>query len=92
MGIYISDKIFGIAIYNFDNEGFGNTLYEKQYNEIMSNEQMKEAYIFYNQLNDKRNISFRVYTECSSTLDLHVENFMQWYPISLNQFMEKFNV
>lgn len=92
MGIYASDKIFGIAIYNFDDEGFSNTLYEKKYDDIMSNEEMKKAYTFYNEVNEKNNISFRIYTECSSTLDIHIENFMQWCPMSLNTFLEKFNV
>ena len=46
-----------------NNEDF-NILYEEKYQEIMSYGQMKEAYLFYNQLNDKNNLSFRFYTEC----------------------------
>ena len=92
MGIYANGKIFGLRIYNF-NDDFSNTLFEEKYDEIMSHEQMREAYLFYNQINDKNNISFQIYTECSSTLDpYNKENFMEWYPISLNNFLEKFYV
>jgi hypothetical protein len=54
---------------------------------------MKEAYLFYANLNDKNNISFKIYTECSSTLDKYNRaNYMEWYPISLNIFLEKFSI
>ena len=59
----------------------------------MSHEQMREAYLFYAILYDKNNISFKIYTECSSTLNKDdTEIFMTWYPLSLNTFLEKFNV
>jgi hypothetical protein len=35
-------------------------------------------------------ISFRYYTECSSTYD--EENFLMWFPISLDFFKKKFVV
>jgi uncharacterized protein (DUF2344 family) len=90
MGIYSSGKIFGLRIHNFNDE-FSNTLFEEKYDEIMSNEQMREAYLFYNQIIDKNNMRFQIYTECSSTLEpYNKENFMVWYPISLNNFLEKF--
>jgi hypothetical protein len=93
MGIYSSGRIFGIRIYNFNDQEFSNTLYEEKYDEIMSHEQMREAYLFYNQLNDKNGIFLKIYTECSSTLNCYNnENFMMWYPISLNVFLEKFLV
>jgi hypothetical protein len=88
MGIYSSDNIFGIQMYNFYND-FSNVLFEKTYNNIMSNEQKKEAYLFYTKLNNKNDVKFKIFTECSSTYDLHNnENFMMWYPISLNQFLD----
>ncbi len=92
MGIYSSDDIFGIRIYNFDDDENSNILYEQKYDLTMSNEQLREAYLFYNQLNDKNNISFQIYTECSSTLDVNMKNFMMWYPISLNVFLKKFSI
>ncbi len=92
MGIYSSDDIFGIRIYNFDDDDNSNTMYEKKYDLTMSNEQLREAYLFYNQLNDKNNLSFQIYTECSSTLDVNMKNFMTWIPVSLNTFLEKFCV
>ena len=90
MGIYSNGSIFGIKIYNFKDDEFGNTLYENKFHEIMTNEQMRDAYLFYTQLNDKSNTSFLIYTECTSTLNSNKETFMAWYPMSLNTFLEKF--
>jgi len=93
MGIYSSGNIFGLRIYNFNEDDFSNTLFEEKYDEIMSGEQMREAYLFYNNLNDKNEIFFQIYTECSSTLDKYnKEPFMDWYPISLNIFLEQFSI
>ena len=94
MGIYSSGKIFGICIYNFNDDDYSNTLYEEKYDEIMSYMQMREAYLFYTQLNDKNNIFFKIYTECSSTLNGHNNNinYMDWQPVSLNSFLEKFSI
>jgi hypothetical protein len=92
MGIYTDGSIFGIRIYNFNDE-ISNTLFEEKYYEIMTHEQMREAYLFYAILYDKKDVFFKVYVECSSTLDLYnKEKFMDWYPMSLNTFLEKFNI
>jgi hypothetical protein len=58
MGIYTNGTIFGIKIYNFNDDDFANILLEKKYDEIMSNEQMSEAYLFYTKLNNKNEIHF----------------------------------
>ena len=84
MGIYDSGKIFGIKMYNFNED----ILFEKTYNEIMSDEEKKKAYLFYTKLNNKTEISY--YTECSSTYGGGV--FLMWYPMSLNLFLEKFGI
>ena len=86
MGIYYSGKIFGIKMYNFYYDDFENILFEKTYNEIMSDEEKKKAYLFYTKLNNKTEIFY--YTECSSTYGGGV--FLMWYPMSLNLFLEKF--
>ena len=92
MGIYASDIIFGIQIYNFNDDEFSSILFEEKYDKVMSHEQMREAYLFYTLLNDKNNeIRFKVYIECSSALDLYYnKKYMNWCPISLNAFLEKF--
>lgn len=91
MGIYSNGRIFGIQIYNF-NDDFSNILFEEKYDEVMSYNQMREAYLFYDNLHDKNNILFKIYTECSSTLNYDRENFMMWYPMHLDTFLEKFGV
>lgn len=91
MGIYSSGKIFGVKIYKSDNDDFSNSLFEKKQDEIMSHEQMREAYLFYTELEDKTNIFFKIYTECTSTHDpLDRGSFMMWYPMSLSTFLENF--
>jgi hypothetical protein len=93
MGIYTNGSIFGIRIYNFNDEDFNNTLFEEKYDEIMSYEQIRGAYLFYNELNNKNEIRFQYYTECSSTHDKYNNsNFMMWHPMSLNLFLEKFGI
>ena len=91
MGIYSNGSIFGIQIYNFNDDDISNILFEDKYDEVMSYTQMREAYLFYTNLNDKNNIFFKIYTECSSTLSYR-DNFMMWHPMSLDTFLEKFGV
>jgi hypothetical protein len=90
MGIYDNGSIFGIKIYDFNDNDFSNILFEKTYNEIISDEEKKEAYLFYSELNNKNKIHFKYYTECSSTYSKL--NCFMWYPMSLDIFLEKFCV
>ena len=92
MGIYSNGSIFGIQIYNFNDNCISNILFEEKYDEVMSYHQMREAYIFYSILYDKNNIFFKIYTECSSTLSYNRDNFMMWQPLPLDIFLEKFGV
>ena len=88
MEIYISNAIFGIRIYNYN--VFADIIFEKKYDEIMTPEQMREAYLFYTALNNKNKINFQYYTECSST---YCEGtYFNWCYMSLNLFLEKFGV
>jgi hypothetical protein len=92
MGIYSNGSIFGIQIYNFNDDDISNILFEEKSDKIMTHDKMREAYLFYTNLNDKTNISFKIYTECSSTLNLDRDNFMMWHPLPLDTFLEKFSV
>ena len=92
MGIYTSGKIFGIKIYTFDDDDISYTLFERKYDVIMTVEQMKEAYLFYTELHDKNNVRLKIYTEFSSTYNKENKNYMDWHPISLNVFLEKFGI
>jgi hypothetical protein len=95
MGIYSNDSIFGIQIYNFNDNDVSNILFEEKYDEVMSYNQMREAYLFYTEFNknNKNNeIHFKIYTECISTLSYNSDNFMMWHPLSLDVFLEKFSV
>lgn len=92
MGIYSSGRIFGIQIYNFIDDN-SNILFEvKNDDEILSYTQMREAYLFYSNINDKSDISFKIYTECTSTLSNHTKNFMMWHPWNLDTFLEKCSI
>ena len=93
MGIYSNGSIFGIQIYNFnEDDELSHILFEEKYDEVMSYHQMREAYLFYNRLADKNKIFFKIYTECNSTLSVNSNNFMMWYPLPLDTFLEKFRV
>ena len=98
MGIYSNGRICGIQMYNFNDDDISNILFEEKFDEIMSHEQMREAYLFYtnltnlNNLNDKNKVCFKMYTECISTLSHNRDSFMLWYPLSLDTFLEKFGI
>ena len=92
MGIYSNGGIFGIQIYNFNEDDVSNILFEEKYDEVMSCHQMREAYLFYTNLNDKNKIFLNIYTECSSTVSYNGDNFMTWSPLHLDTFLEKFGV
>jgi len=88
MGIYESGSIFGIKMYNFSNDDVSNILFEEKYDEVMSYHQMRETYLFYTELNNKNDVRFQYYTECSSTYGKG--NYFTWYPLSFDNFLEKF--
>ena len=90
MGIYDNGKIFGIKMYNLNDDDFANILFEKTYNEIMSDEERKRAYLFYTELNNKNEIRFQYYTECSSTYG--EGTYFSWCPMSLELFLEKIGI
>lgn len=90
MGIYDSGIIFGIKIYRFNDDGLDNVLFEKTYDKIISDEEKKEAYLFYTELNNKDEIRFAYYTECSSTYG--PGSYLSWYPMSLSLFLERFGI
>ena len=92
MGIYSNNSIFGIQIYNFNDDDVSNILFEEKYDEVMSYHQMREAYLFYTNLHDKNKLFFKIYTEGISTLSYNRDNFMMWYPLHLDTFLEKFGV
>jgi hypothetical protein len=51
---------------------------------------MREAYLFYTELNNKNKIHFQYYTECSSTYG--ERTYFNWCPMSLKLFLEKFGI
>jgi len=77
-----------------ENDDYSTTLYEQVYDVIMTDEQKLEVYDFYMTLENLSNkIRFQVYTECISTLEPNDKTtFKNWWPISLEQFLEHFNV
>jgi hypothetical protein len=86
MGIYTNGSILGIRIY----QQYETTtdLLKTKTNQPLNGEQMKNAYAFYQALENKENIFFHIYTECCSTKDSNT--FMAWFPITLETFLETF--
>lgn len=95
MGIYPSGRIFGVLLYIInENENTTTDLYKCMYEHVMTENQMYEAYLFYKNLNDKTNISFKIYTECCDLFDSHynLNTYMVWFPISLESFVNNFGI
>ena len=90
MGVYTNGAIYGLRIYNFNDDDFASILFEEKYDEIMTGEQMRETYLFYKELNKSNEIRFQYYTECSSTYGKG--SFFNWCPMSLNLFLEKCSI
>ena len=91
MGIYISGVIYGIRICD-NNSISNNILFIRQYNMRINSEQKREAYNFYSKLETKEDITVQIYTECNDTYTKQEEEYMIWYPISIDLFLESFNV
>lgn len=94
MGIYGTGKVFGICIRvrdPSDSEAEPVTLFEKKSEEEFTAEEKKEAWLFYENLSNKENISFRIDTECYTTLE-GVESVRMWAPISLDSFINMVSV
>jgi len=93
MGIYTSNKIYGIQLYIInENENTSTELYKCMYEDVMTKNQMYQAYLFYKNLNEKKNILFKIYTECCDSFDYPYDrnNYMMWFPISLDSFLNNF--
>ena len=88
MGFYPSGIIYGIRIYTMV-DGDAVTLLEKTYDREMSYQDRKEGRDFYKAVPEtqKQQLRFQMYTVCSSPYE---DDFMMWYPISLDVFKEKF--
>jgi hypothetical protein len=88
MGIYPSDDVYGIRIYNFVDD-VSNILFERKYDVIMTKEMLKDVKLIYEELyeNNKDQIFFQIYTGRSSTYDKDI--FMQWIPIKFDIFLQK---
>jgi hypothetical protein len=87
MGVYTNGIMFGIRIYKFIDDD-SHTLLERKYEAVMNDEQVKEVYLFYKEL-DKSNLFFQIYSECSSTYDMGI--FMAWNKISTTDFLNNFS-
>jgi hypothetical protein len=87
MGKYlINYDIYGILIYSMDEDDISKTLYEKQYNHIITKKEIEEAHAFYKQMKINTNLFVKVYKQCKNTIapnNLSDIN-MQWFPISYN--------
>ena len=90
MGIYTNCSLYGIKMYIMDDNDNTTTLLEINQDTLMNDEQIKEAYLFYEKSQNKQNISFQIYTECSSTL-YEKGVFMMWYKIYASDFLRLFD-
>lgn len=89
MGIYPTGIIYGIKMYYvIDNKAVD--LFEMKCDKEMNYQEKKEARFFYKILTDseKQYLRFQIYTQCSSPYE---DDFMMWYPVSLDIFKQNFH-
>jgi hypothetical protein len=81
--------MYGIKIYNSVNTSI---YFLKNYKSIMDFEMIREAKIFYENINDsdKKNIKFQIHKKCKSIYN--DEEFMIWWNISLDEFIKIINI
>ena len=97
MGIYTSDEIYGIRIYNFikdkDNETIftGNILFERVFDTKMSVDTFNEAKLFYDELreNDKDKIVFKVYVPYTTTYNEREQSGKIWLSMPRDLLLQK---
>jgi hypothetical protein len=87
MGIYPSDNIQALRIYNFIDD-MENILFEIKFN-CINNEIKQKIKLFYeNNLNNKNDLHYAIYTECSDTYG--DEKYFIWLSITQELFLQKF--
>lgn len=100
MGIFYNYVIYGLKIVGraHEDDDWGETLLEHIADPLapLSNAEKKALYQQYkqarrNEWKDVEHLSFYMYTQGTSTLDLQSTNFMGWAPIELNTFLVEFN-
>jgi len=77
-------------MYIMDDNDNITTLLEIKQDTLMNDEQIKEVYLFYEKSQNKQDISFQIFTECSSTL-YEKGVFMMWYKIDTSDFIRLFD-
>jgi hypothetical protein len=88
MSIYSNGTLYGIKINRISNDfDRCETLLEIKQDTIMNEKEKRNVHLFYVGLENKEDIHFQMYTECSTNED---GNFMTWFPISKSQFSEYF--
>ena len=87
---YTNGSIFGIQMYNFNDDGISNVFFEQTYPEVMSCVQLREIYYLYSLLADKNKILFNIYTESSSTVSYNSDRIIVWQPFPVDTFLEIF--
>jgi hypothetical protein len=97
MGIYSDGIVYGIKVIQKNPKEDCNstvveneyiTIYEKTSNKAISKDMIQEAHHKYNELQNKNNCRFFIYSNCSTSYDLEDVPFMMWENIDKNEFLE----
>ena len=81
MGIYTNGILYGIRIAKWVNDE-AIILFERINNTTISRETLDEAKLFYDALDDKNNMLFQAYYECSNTYGNEI--YKTWMIVSLD--------
>ena len=91
MGIYGNGKIYGVCI-RLREASEAVDLFHKTSEEEFSAEEKREAFLFYENVTNKQDLTFQIETECYSSLEPGTldEVFRMWAPIPLESFLQQF--
>ena len=96
MGIYSSGKAYGIKIaYNYREIDYNLECdtYERKYDSVMTDEQKREAFEYYQKLENNKQAKLYLYTEVFTTYNPKDKGAsLMWYPIGLTDFLREFSV
>jgi hypothetical protein len=90
MGIYYSDDIYGILLYNYIDD-ICNTVYEKTSDTIFTSEMINEAKQSYQEFCKMgiNHLSIKIYTSTTNSYSNENNTYMSWRPVTKQFLFER---
>lgn len=90
---YPNGEIYGITMFYWidDYSALTEAIFEKMYDRLMTDEEKKQAYLFYIELEDTDDVYVSYLTKCTTKYN-KTEPFKVWYPMKIDEFKMMFDV